>query len=96
MPVNSQQSNLPLLKVDGLSLSFRSQERAVNQVSFTLSAGRTLGLVGASGAGKSSIARAILSLVKPAAGSILLTRPDSWRLIPGRRGVPFLLFHPWR
>lgn len=61
----------PLLEVDGLSLSFRNQKNAVNDVSFKLAAGRTLGLVGASGAGKSSIARAILRLLEPDAGKIL-------------------------
>ena len=68
---NSVQSNVPLLKVEQLSLSFPRQQRAVDRVSFTLAAGRTLGLVGASGAGKSTIARAILRLLEPDAGEIL-------------------------
>lgn len=71
MPQTSGQPNLPLLKVEQLSLSFPGQQRAVDRVSFTLAAGRTLGLVGASGAGKSTIARAILRLLEPDAGAIL-------------------------
>jgi len=71
MDKSSQGSIPPLLEVQRLSLSFRNQENAIDDVSFKLTAGRTLGLVGASGAGKSSIARAILRLLEPDAGNIL-------------------------
>lgn len=71
MDKSSQGSIPPLLEVQKLSLSFRNQENAIDDVSFKLTAGRTLGLVGASGAGKSSIARAILRLLEPDAGNIL-------------------------
>lgn len=66
-----QNSNPPLLEVRELSLSFRNQENVIDHVSFKLSAGKTLGLLGASGAGKSSIARAILGLIEPDEGDIL-------------------------
>lgn len=46
--------------------------RAVDGVSFDLSEGETLGLVGESGCGKSTTARSILGLVRPSAGSIKL------------------------
>ncbi len=72
MEKNSQGSIPPLLEVQKLSLSFRNQENAIDDVSFKLTAGKTLGLVGASGAGKSSIARAILRLLEPSAGNILI------------------------
>ncbi|GMR14568.1 MAG: ABC transporter ATP-binding protein [Gammaproteobacteria bacterium] len=71
MHINCPPSNPPLLKVQELSLSFPNQEHAVDRVSFELAAGKTLGLVGASGAGKSSIARTILRLAEPYAGKIL-------------------------
>ncbi len=62
----------PLLEVRNLSLSFHQQEQvAIDRVSFSITAGSTLGLVGASGAGKSSIARAIMRLIKPDSGEIL-------------------------
>ena len=71
MDNNSQKPDQPLLEVNELTLSFGTQVNAVDHVSFKLTAGRTLGLVGASGAGKSSIARAILRLLEPDAGDIL-------------------------
>ena len=76
MNKNSQQSNTALLEVRELSLSFRHQKNAIDHVSFKLEAGKTLGLVGASGAGKSSIARAILHLLKPDKGAILFNGQD--------------------
>ena len=54
--------------------------RAVNGVSFTLDAGRTLGVVGQSGSGKSTLARTILKLEKPRSGEILLDGQDIARL----------------
>jgi len=46
--------------------------RAVDGVSFAIEAGTTLGLVGESGCGKSTVARSLVRLVEPAAGSIRL------------------------
>jgi peptide/nickel transport system ATP-binding protein len=45
---------------------------AIDQVSFTVGHGRTLGLVGESGAGKSTIARILLGLTQPDSGSVTL------------------------
>ena len=54
--------------------------RAVDGVSFNLTQGETLGLVGESGCGKSTIARMILLLEKPTAGDIIFKGEDITRL----------------
>jgi ABC-type oligopeptide transport system ATPase subunit len=81
--MNSRQQNttLPLLEVRNLSLSYHDQERmAIDRVSFRIAAGNTLGLVGSSGAGKSSIARAIMRLIMPDTGEILFKGKDIYQM----------------
>ncbi len=64
--------SLPLLEIRNLSVSFgRTRQIAVDNVSFHLVKKQTLCLVGASGAGKSSVARMITGLLTPASGEIL-------------------------
>ena len=56
----------PLLAVEALSVSFRAEggyARVVDGLSFTVGAGRIVGLVGESGCGKSVTARAIMRLL---------------------------------
>jgi peptide/nickel transport system ATP-binding protein len=56
----------PLLQVQGLNVTFRTRDgdvRAVRDLTFGLARGETLGIVGESGAGKSTVALAILGLL---------------------------------
>ena len=72
MNKHSQSDEPALLEVKNISLRFDKRKQvAVDRVSFSIKAGTTLGLVGASGAGKSSVARAIMRLIKPVSGQIL-------------------------
>lgn len=61
----------PVLRVDGLTVRYGGSV-TVRDVCLELRAGETVALVGASGAGKSTVAKAIAGLVVPAAGSVLL------------------------
>jgi peptide/nickel transport system ATP-binding protein len=78
----------PLLSVDRLGIEFDTDEgvvRAVDELSFTVAAGETLGIVGESGCGKSVTALAIMRLLpqpmgRIASGSIQFQGEDLARL----------------
>jgi oligopeptide/dipeptide ABC transporter ATP-binding protein len=78
------------LKVSGLKKHFASGARggavvkAVDDVSFEIGAGRTLGLVGESGCGKSTTGRSVLRLIEPSAGSIEFMGEEITALSPAR------------
>ncbi len=75
-----------LLAVQNLKVHFpvkagmlsRAREfvKAVDDVSFTIAPGETLGLVGESGCGKTTLGRAIVRLIKPTAGNVLFGGKD--------------------
>lgn len=77
----------PLLQVSGLVKHYKDGPNtihAVNGVSFDLYPGEAIGLVGESGCGKSTVARCILRLTDPTAGSIVFDGVDITKLPPGR------------
>lgn len=76
----------PLLSVRDLSVSY-GRVHAVRGVTFDVAAGSLVTLVGANGAGKSSIINAISGLVRPSSGQILfdgadITKTKSHKLVP--------------
>jgi oligopeptide/dipeptide ABC transporter ATP-binding protein len=76
------------------------QVYAVDGVTFTIGEGETLGMVGESGCGKSTVARTVLRLVEPTAGSIKLdghdvTRLGKAELRPYRRQMQMIFQDPF-
>ncbi|MBL8384357.1 MAG: dipeptide ABC transporter ATP-binding protein [Burkholderiales bacterium] len=76
----------PLLEVSGLKVHFPIRRglfrrvvghvRAVDGVSFSIGAGRTLALVGESGCGKTTVGKGLLQLIAPSAGAIRFAGRD--------------------
>jgi branched-chain amino acid transport system ATP-binding protein len=64
-----------LLRVDGLEVAY-GEAKVLFGVSFDVRGGRSVAVLGANGAGKSSLAAAIAGVVRPAAGSISVAGHD--------------------
>jgi oligopeptide transport system ATP-binding protein len=108
---NTPTGAAPLLEVRDLKVHFPFQRgwlfnrqrglvRAVDGVSFAIREGETLGLVGESGCGKSTTARAILNLVPPTGGAVLYEgeRIDGLgdrEMLPYRRRLQMIFQDPF-
>jgi len=69
-----------LTKIYVVGLLKRKEILAVDRVSFSVEPGRFVSLVGESGSGKTTIAKMILRLLKPTAGSVLFEGKNVWDL----------------
>ena len=68
-----------VLEAKNLSKDFHTKKgllKAVNDISFGIKRGETLGIVGESGCGKSTTGRAVLRLVEPTSGQVLFEGKD--------------------
>jgi peptide/nickel transport system ATP-binding protein len=82
----SQSQNKALLQVQNLSVHFPSKKtflgktleyiKAVDDVSFEVYKGETLGLVGESGCGKTTLGRTLLRLIEPTSGKIIFNQQE--------------------
>ena len=82
----------PLLQVEQLAREYAMPREtlfepgprvhALNGVSFTIEAGRSLGIVGESGSGKSTLARLVMALDRPTSGSVRVLGRDLHSLPP--------------
>lgn len=81
-----------LLRVEHLAVRYGSS-RALEDVSLNVAPGSSLAIVGANGAGKSSLARALCGLIKPASGNVTF-EGDEIAGLPAyrirRRGLAYL------
>jgi peptide/nickel transport system ATP-binding protein len=94
---------MSLLAVDELRTKYETKGQtfyAVDGVSFGMEVGETLGLVGESGCGKSSLGKTILRLINPAQGKIIFGGKDistlsQRELLPYRRRMQMIFQDPY-
>ena len=84
----------------GLLKRDRSYIKAVDDVSFTINRGETLGLVGESGCGKTTTGRTIIKLYEPTAGQIIykgvdISKMKSSEIIPYRKKMQMIFQDPY-
>ncbi|MFL2799391.1 MAG: ABC transporter ATP-binding protein [Paracoccaceae bacterium] len=108
--MNNNSNTKPLVKLDNLKVHFKLKRtswfsdpqvvHAVDGISLQINRGKTLGLVGESGCGKTTAGRAILGLVKSNSGEIYfedktLTSISSEEMFPLRKRMQIIFQDPY-
>jgi oligopeptide/dipeptide ABC transporter ATP-binding protein len=98
LEVRDLKKQFPIIK--GLFSRVSGQVRAVDGVSFHIAPGETLGLVGESGCGKSTVGRTLLKLLEPSSGSIRvhgvdITDLDAKAMLPYRKRLQMIYQDPY-
>ena len=103
--INEEKTNVkPLLEVKNLTKYFPAkggkEVHAVDGVSFTIEKGETLGIVGESGCGKSSMGRTILKVHEPTDGRIIFDGEDITdfnhrKMMPYRKRMQMIFQDPY-
>jgi oligopeptide transport system ATP-binding protein len=84
----------PLVRLSDIKVIYRSHQgitrrlveiKAVDGVSLSIARGETLGLVGGTGSGKSTIAQVVMGMLSPTAGTVDIDGRDLWTLSPAER-----------
>ena len=105
MSETEKRNDAPLVEVRNLKLYFPVSSgfmksavlKAVDDVSFTIGRGETLGLVGESGCGKTTVGRTLLHLYKPTAGEVIFDgkRVDRSTMSEFRRRAQMVFQDPY-
>jgi branched-chain amino acid transport system ATP-binding protein len=86
-------SEAPVLQIEGLSVAYGGA-RAIDDVSLAVGGGRVVALLGANGAGKSSLLQAVVGLVPATMRRLVLDDTDLAALPPERRADAGLSYVP--
>jgi peptide/nickel transport system ATP-binding protein/oligopeptide transport system ATP-binding protein len=98
LEVSDLKKHFPIYK--GVFSKVSGQVYAVDGVSFSIARGETLGLVGESGCGKSTVGRTLLRLLEPTSGTVKvggedITHLEGERLLPYRRRMQMIYQDPY-
>jgi ABC-type glutathione transport system ATPase component len=99
-------STKPVIAVTDLGVHYglrRNRHRALHGVSLSIAAGETVGVIGETGSGKSTFARAVLGLVRSSSGRVVIDGEDvtaysrrQWRALRRRGVVQYVFQDPLR